>query len=57
MLIWISFFSIYSLILGVKTDPEEYSGIDYRIKTFINTYRNAIGDIMSPDYSIYLNEE
>jgi len=54
--IWIFFFGIAYLIVGVEVCTHDYPGIGFITRTFIQAWRNSIGDMAPPEYTALLDE-
>jgi len=54
--IWIFFFGIAYLIVGVEVCTHDYPGIGFITRTFIQAWRNSIGDMAPPMYYALLDE-
>jgi hypothetical protein len=57
LIVWIFFFVVQSLILGVRIEADDYSGLGFKMRALIQIYRNSIGDIAPPKYDLYLDKD
>ena len=50
---WILFFTAFYQILGVEFDNGDYQDLNPILIIFLQTFRNSIGDISTPQYPIW----
>lgn len=51
---WIFFFGLQYLVIGLEISTLEYPGIGFITRSFIQAWRNSIGDMSAPHYDALL---
>lgn len=56
-ILWIVLFAVCFITLRVKFDDGDYSTLSENTITFIQSYRNSVGDIATPGYDDWIEEK
>jgi hypothetical protein len=43
--------------MGMRVETGDYDGLGFKMRAFLQMYRNSIGDIAPPKYDLYLDSE
>jgi hypothetical protein len=41
--------------MGMRVPGDDYDGLGFKMRAFLQMYRNSIGDISPPKYDLYLD--